>query len=77
MRIKSNVNLAEFLIAVENCKGEVLFTTQDGDILNLKSVLSRYVFVVAVKHPELLADGTVICRKPEDTELLRKFITAS
>lgn len=77
MRLKPDVDLTEFLIAVSKCKGEVSFATPEGNLLNLKSVLSRYVFVAAVLHPELLTDGSVVCVDPADTELLRDFVVSS
>lgn len=77
MRLKPDVNLTDFLIAVGKCTGEVTFTTPEGDLLNLKSILSRYVFVAAVFHPELLADGSVICRNPADIEFLHDFVVSS
>ena len=66
MRLKENIDLAQFLMAVSTCKGEVSFTTAEGDVLNLKSALSRYVFVVAMRHPELLENGQVVCETAED-----------
>lgn len=77
MRLRPDVDLANFLIAVGKCTGEVTFTTPEGDFLNLKSILSRYVFVAAILHPELLTDGSVICRNPSDIELLRDFVVLS
>lgn len=77
MHLKSDIDLTEFLIAVSSCNGDVLFTTPDGDLLNLKSTLSRYVFVTAAMHPEMLSDGSIICKKQEDVESLHAFVTLS
>ena len=40
MRLKDTVSPADFLRCVDRCAGEVLYKTQEGDILSLKSQLS-------------------------------------
>ena len=54
--------------------GEVLYKTSEGDILNLKSQLSKYLFLIAVNAPEMaaLCHGEITCG-PEDYEILRSF----
>lgn len=37
MTLTSHTDFAAFLEAVQQCRGEVLFCTQEGDKLNLKS----------------------------------------
>ena len=76
MRLKENIDLAQFLMAVSTCKGEVSFTTAEGDVLNLKSALSRYIFVVAMRHPELLENGQVVCETAEDAAGLTDYVIA-
>lgn len=77
MRLKDDIDLAQFLNAVSTCKGEVTFNTAEGDILNLKSALSRYVFVVAVRQPELLENGQVVCETAEDAAGLTDYVIMS
>lgn len=73
MRLNPNVNVPAFLQAVQSCKGEVCFVTQEGDILNLKSTLSQFVFtaVVAGKLQDL--EGRVSVQDPQDAILLRNY----
>lgn len=40
MTLTSHTDFASFLEAVQQCRGEVLFCTREGDKLNLKSTLS-------------------------------------
>lgn len=74
MHLKSNIDLVAFLMAVKNCRDDVLFTTDEGDILNLKSELSRYLFVSAVLHPELLDKGNIHCSNAADIGLIQDYL---
>lgn len=74
MRLKNNVSPAEFLRCVDQCIGKVLYKTREGDILNLKSQLSKYLFLIAVNAPETasLRCGEITCGT-EDYKILRPF----
>lgn len=50
MRLKNDVNLVDFLNQVQKCKYDVYMETVEEDKLNLKSVLSQYLFVVLVEQ---------------------------
>ena len=54
MTLTSHTDFAAFLEAVQQCRGEVLFCTREGDKLNLKSTLSRYLFAALAGNEELL-----------------------
>ncbi len=73
MRLNPNVNVPAFLEAVRSCRGEVSFVTSEGDILNLKSALSQFVFtaVVAGKLTEL--EGHITVQNSGDEELLYPY----
>ncbi len=45
-KLKKDTDLAKFLIAVKACKNDVFFDSNEGDILNLASTLSQYVFLL-------------------------------
>ena len=74
MRLKDTVSPAEFLRYVDQCTGEVLYKTQEGDILNLKSQLSKYLFLIAVNAPETAAlrHGDITCGE-SDLKILMPF----
>lgn len=76
MKLTENCNLPAFLRAADCCAGEVTFQTPEGDVLNLKSQLSKYVFLAAAASPEmrLLAEGEVFCGNPADEALLAEFV---
>lgn len=74
MRLKEEINIMDFLAAVKKCQGEVLFETEDGDSLNLKSLLSEYLFSMVASNQNYILSGQVICRMEEDYGLLAEFI---
>ena len=71
MTIKESSDIPAFLNQVKACSGDVFFKTDEGDSLNLKSVLSTYVFAV------LMQNGKVICEDERDYELLHLYLLPS
>lgn len=77
MHIKQSANLVEFLRIVNTCLGDVLFSTKDGDLLNLKSELSRYVFAALTPNTELLYSAVITCKDDRDYIRLEEYLTNS
>lgn len=61
MQLKKGIDLSSFLLEVKKCDGEVLFETEQGDSLNLKSILSQYLFSVITADTNFLIQGQIIC----------------
>lgn len=74
IKFREDVDLIQFLRAVELCEGEVEFYSGQGDILNLKSILSRYLFAALTGKKNLLSGGWIRCEKSQDRKLLDQFI---
>lgn len=78
MKLKPNIRLVDFLQQVNLCHGEVRFETDEGDVLNLKSQISKYIFLAAVSQEgtgeELSLQGDVICDCQEDVSVLSAFL---
>ena len=72
MRLKENCNFPAFLQAVDRCTGKVSFETPEGDVLNLKSQLSKFIFLAAVSSPNIhaLSKGEILCTDVTDYTLL-------
>lgn len=75
MKLKPNVNIPAFLQAVQSCRGEVCFATQEGDILNLKSVLSQFVFTAVIAGSLQKFDGVITVQDAQDKAVLREYCT--
>lgn len=73
MKLKENVDVSAFLTATEKCSGDVFFHTYEGDILNVKSLLSRYV-VVSVCKPGELQKAKIVCTDEEDYSVLSDYL---
>lgn len=74
MVLRQNTDMICFLQTVEKCSGEVSFTTTQGDRLNLKSELSKYVFAVVAANPDILKNGQIVIKNEEDAALLQNFL---
>ena len=75
MHLRPHIDLISFLKAVNGCKSDVLFSTNQGDVLNLKSELSKYVFAVIAPTSDVLYSAVVSCQDPDDYECLNSYLT--
>lgn len=73
MKLKTNANLVDFLKQVQKCRYDVYLDTEDGDRLNLKSVLSQYLFVVLAEQKEIWNNTAVMCQG-SDMEILSEYL---
>lgn len=71
--LKPKIRMADFILAVNHCEGPVTFETQDGDVLNLKSELSKYIFLAVSLEPKCLVSSKISC-SPQDAALLTDYI---
>ena len=55
-------------------KEDVFFYSNEGDILNLASTLSQYVFCSIAGQESILESGTIRCENPADYETLSDFL---
>lgn len=73
-KLKKDADLAKFLIAVKSCKNDVFFDSNEGDVLNLASTLSQYVFCSIAGQESILENGTIRCNNDADYTLLADFL---
>ena len=73
LKLKPQADLAAFLDAVGQCRSDVHFNTAEGDSLNLRSVLSQYVFAALAGKPELWRSGEIVCDDAADLLRLHDF----
>ncbi len=74
MKLREDIHYADFLKACASCGGEVFFTTKEGDVLNLKSQLSRYVFAALTPDADFIRSGEVAAKDPADLAGLAAFL---
>lgn len=74
MRLKQHIDILDFLKTIHTCKGEVLLKTDEGDILNLSSMLSQYIFISNAENQDFFIYGIVECSNPDDEGVLARFL---
>lgn len=73
MKLREQIDMREFLKQVKMCEDEVYLCTLEGDRLNLKSMLSQYVFVVLADQKEIVKASRLECSR-EDSERLKEYV---
>lgn len=74
MNLREDFNIADFMEVAKSCTGDVFFHSAEGDIINLKSLLSQYVLATIVCKPGLLKNAQIICTQDEDYAKLADFL---
>lgn len=74
MKIRGEIDYMDFLTRVKECRGEVIFKSDEGDVLNLKSVLSQYVFAAVMSNGDLINRGEIVCEDEADYTVLSDFL---
>lgn len=74
MILRQNTDMVCFLQSVAKSSGDVSFITMQGDHLNLKSELSKYVFAVVAANPDILKNGQIMVQKEDDAAFLRDYL---
>ncbi len=75
MKLKPEVNIVEFIQTVQMCNGDVCFTTQEGDRLNLSSKLSQCLFSIIASKSDLMDIGNIELNDPNDMDILHDYLT--
>ena len=75
MKLYNLEDITGFFNIINTCKGKVELVTDEGDRLNLKSKLSRYIaladlFTDKGKIPEM----EIMCSDPDDVVKIMNFI---
>lgn len=68
-----NLDVKEFIQALDHCKGDVFLETTEGDILNLKSKLCQIAGLANILSGAVITKATIRCSNPEDESLLFRY----
>lgn len=74
MKFKKDIDMNEFMKAAQKCGGAVFCQTTEGDILNLKSLLSQHVMLTVMGQPHTLEDLEITCVQEEDYQKLSEYL---
>lgn len=75
MRLKENICINDLIEKVGECQSSVYYETHEGDVLNLSSTLSQFIFTTVAITPEYWIKGSVRCLNNSDYEILKDFLT--
>lgn len=73
-KIRQNTYLPDFYSQVHSCKKDVYFITNEGNRINLKSLMSQIFFQTTFIHTQEAAKGFVYCQNQADYELLANYL---
>lgn len=73
MKLKNVHDAEKFFEAVNQCKGSVFLTTMEGDRLNLKSQLTKYVALTTMFQSSIIKEIELELSNPADIALMMKF----
>lgn len=74
MKLKENIDLVQFFHMAGKCDGDIFFKSDEGDLLNLKSTLSQYLFSASCGNKKFISNGVIECEKREDYDVLGDFL---
>lgn len=67
------VDIAEFISALDGCSGNVYLESAEGDCINLKSRLSALIGISHIIKGGLVTKATLRCENAEDESKLFRF----
>ena len=71
--VMHDVDMADFMQTLDQCKGDVFLETNEGDVLNLKSKLCQMMGIANIMRGAIIQEATLRCSNPEDESLLFRF----
>lgn len=75
MKLYNIENVEEFFNVVDQCKGTVELVSKEGDRLNLKSQLTKYIAVANLFNNKSMIDELeLVAYDPDDTERLLDYM---
>ena len=74
MKLYNIDNVEDFLGVVDQCKGTVELVTKEGDRLNLKSQLTKYVALTKLFADNAIPEMELVAHDPEDVNRLLDYM---
>ena len=65
-----NLDVDAFAKELNNCKGQVWLTTEEGDKINLMSAFCRMIGLMSIIQGAKLSQATIECEDPDDESRL-------
>ena len=65
-----NIDVATLMKALDECKGDVILLTDEGDRFNLKSKLSQITGIMKLIEGGIVCNAKISCSDPDDEAML-------
>ena len=66
----------KFFEVINKCKGTVELVTAEGDRLNLKSQLTKYVAITKLFADNMIPEMEIVAHDPEDVNRLLEYMVS-
>ena len=74
MKLMNISDPEKFFEVINECKGTVELVTQEGDRLNLKSQLTKYVALTKLFADNAIPEKEIVAHDPEDVNRLLEYM---
>ncbi|MCD7747645.1 MAG: hypothetical protein LUI15_08320 [Firmicutes bacterium] len=68
-----DVDITDFIHALDSCTGDVYLETEEGDCINLKSRLSQLLGIATIIKGGSVTNASLRCENAEDESKLFRF----
>ena len=76
MKVMNIDDPEKFFEVINKCKGTVELVTAEGDRLNLKSQLTKYVAITKLFADNMIPEMEIVARDPEDVNRLLEYMVS-
>lgn len=76
MKVMNIDDPEKFFEVVNKCKGTVELVTSEGDRLNLKSQLTKYVALTKLFADNMIPEMEIVAHDPEDVNRLLEYMVS-
>ena len=74
MKVQNITDIDKFFETVDQCIGTVELLTPEGDRLNLKSQLCKYLALAKIFSDGKIKEIEIICHEPKDVDKLIQYM---
>lgn len=74
MTFKAHIDIPSLFAAINTCAGDVCFCTEAGDRLDLKSQLTRFLFLTVSQDEDAISTGRVELTDFKDIAKIESFL---
>ena len=74
MRVKKINDIDNFCKALDKCQGRVALITDENDVLNLASTLTKFIGISLVFSNPQIPEYEIVCYDANDYELIKEFL---